>query len=164
MKNRNLFFYSTLLSIFFFTSIMKAQIVNAPNSSTAIKKVKSDKWQLLFSNETVEVSYKYGECKLPSENSHNEYVYLQIKNKTNQMIICDWSAENWYSGICNGCTLGNTENYRSVVLKPNETLEGNCSKECNKSLMIFSEMLNYEIKSKLTNFNVTDFYAKPVSK
>ena len=156
MKKSNLFFYSTLLSIMFFTSTMKAQIVDTANSSTTIKKVKSTDWQLLFSNEFVEINYRYAVCDLPTEGTHKENVYIQIKNKTDKNLKCDWNTEYWYDGICSGCQGSNPEFHKSVMLKPNQTRDGICTTDRDLFvLQIFSKMMNHNIR-ELTNFDLKD--------
>jgi hypothetical protein len=145
-------------------SNVNAQKTSTPISSTTSAKVKSTDWQLLLSNEFVDVSYRYAECSLPSEGIHNEYAYIQIKNKTSKELKIEWNTEYWYNDKCTGCDAGNKEDHKTVILKSNETLEGNCSKDCQHSLMILSKKLNLNMKTTLTNFNLRDLKATPITK
>jgi hypothetical protein len=119
-------------------------------------KKRSSEWQTLYSTTQLEIKYRYAECKLPSMGMHNENVYLQVVNKTNERIKVEWNVEYWYNEKCNGCNSVDNENYKSIVIKPNETLEGSCSEQCSKELVLFSKMLNSEAKSVLTDFNLRD--------
>ncbi len=147
--------FTTLLIVMFVSNVSAQENVEKMSTITS-NKTKSKNWTLLLNNEYVIVNYKYEECNLLSEGSYNENVYLQIVNKTSKEIKAQWNTEYWYNGKCNGCEIGNNENFKTVLLSPNQIVEGECSKECNQALMIFSEMLNFEIKSKLTNFNIRD--------
>lgn len=151
------------LPLIFYTFCI-ALILLSSSFSTGEPKIRSGSWQSLYSNEQIEVKYRYAECKLPSMGLHNENVYLQVINKTNERIQVEWNVEYWYNGKCNGCTPGKTENYKIVVLKPNETLEGSCSEQCSKELVLFSKMLNYEAKSVLTDFNLRDLKVTSILK
>jgi hypothetical protein len=127
-------------------------------------KIKSNTWQLLQSNDQVEIKYRYTECKLPSYGSHYENVYLLITNKTDQKIQLEWNTEYWYNGKCNGCEPGRTENHKIIILNPNQTIEGSCSEQCNRALLIPSKMLHLETKTELTDFNLRDLKVTPVLK
>ena len=119
-------------------------------------KVKSTVWQLLANNEFIDINYKYGECNLPSQGTHDEFVYLQIKNKTNKELKIEWNTEYWYNEKCYGCEDGNTENHKTIHLIPNTTIEGICAEDVNPALVILSRMLNIKINTELTNFNLRE--------
>ncbi len=139
-----------------FLSNVYAQNTTVIPSSTSETKVKSPVWQVLLSNELIDINYKYGECIVPSQGTHDEFVYLQIKNKTNKELNIEWNTEYWYSGKCYGCEDGNTENHKTIHLIPNTTMEGICAKDVNPALVILSKMLNIETNTELTNFNLRD--------
>lgn len=138
-----------------FISNMYAQ-ETASMQSLSETKVKSAVWQLLASNEFIDINYKYGECNLPSQGTHDEFVYLQIKNKTNKELKIEWNTEYWYNEKCYGCEDGNTENHRVIYLIPNTIIEGICAEDVNPALVILSRMLNIKINTELTNFNLRD--------
>lgn len=125
-------------------------------------KIKSSSWQSYRSTDQIEINYRYADCNLPSSGTAYENVYLQIKNKTDKKIQIEWNGEHWYNGKCNGCEPGRTENHKTVILNPKETIEGSCTKECDHTLIITSKMLNRETKSELTDFNLRDITITPI--
>lgn len=138
-----------------FISNLYAQNATSIQSPSETK-VKSSAWQLLASNEFIDINYKYGECNLPSQGTHDEFVYLQIKNKTNKELKIEWNTEYWYNGKCYGCEDGNMENHKTIHLIPNTTIEGICAEDVNPALVILSKMLNVKINNELTDFNLRD--------
>lgn len=144
-----------LIGIIFISNVYAQNTAVIP-STTSETKVKSAVWQLLASNEFIDINYKYGECKLPSQGTHDEFVYLQIKNKTNKELKIEWNTEYWYNEKCYGCEDGNTENHKTIHLIPNTTIEGICAEDVNPALVILSKMLNIKISTELTNFNLRD--------
>jgi hypothetical protein len=119
-------------------------------------KERSASWQTLHQTSEVEIRYRYEECKLTTNGTHNEIVYLQVRNRTNSTIHVEWNSELWYNGKCSGCEPGDTENSKSILLKPGEIKEGSCSAFCPSELRIFSKMLGSGSKSALTDFNLKD--------
>lgn len=138
--------------VLFFISVLPAFAQTAKTGDPV--KIKSAQWQPLIQNESVEINYKYADCNLPSEGTHNEYYYLQIINKTNKKLQVGWMQEYWYNNKCVGCGAATNENNKKVILMPNETKEGNCSVKSDQALAIFSKMLAVKIKSELTDFNI----------
>lgn len=116
---------------------------------------KPTNWEVLTSNDYITISYKYSNCNFPN-NSNFDNVYLQIKNKIDQEVFLQWNIEYWYVNRCIGCET-ETMNKCSIVLKPNEIVEGWCIEKINQSLVVFSKKSNYKI-----NPNVTKFYLKNV--
>jgi uncharacterized protein YcfL len=159
MKTRNQIFYRNIASLLLFEMIflssVYAQDTSVMVSSPEIK-VKSSEWQLLANNEFVAISYKYEECNLPSQGSHDEFVYLQLKNKTTNALTIEWNTEYWYNEKCYGCEANNNENHFTIQLMPNTILEGVCAENVNPALKILSKMLNIETKTVLTDFSLRD--------
>ncbi len=151
-----------LIGIVFLSDVYAQNTVSMQSSSET--KVKSSVWQLLASNEFVDINYKYGECNLPSQGTHDEFVYLQIKNKTNKELKIEWNTEYWYNGKCYGCEDGNMENHKTIHLIPNITMEGICAEDVNPALVILSKMLNIKISTELTNFNLREIKTTVISK
>ena len=143
-----------LIGIIFISNMYAQNTVSTQSSSET--KVKSSVWKLLAGNEFIDINYKYGECNLPSQGTHDEFVYLQIKNKTNKELKIEWNTEYWYNEKCYGCEDGNTENHKTIHLIPNTTIEGICAEDVNPALVILSRMLNIKINTELTNFNLRE--------
>jgi hypothetical protein len=127
-------------------------------------KIKSSTWQLLQNNDLIEINYRYADCELTSQGTHNENVYLQVKNKSDKKIQVEWITEYWYNEKCVGCMAGDIENHKTLILNPYETIEGSCDEKCNLSLKITSKMLNRESKSQLTDFNLKEVKTTPIAK
>lgn len=117
------------------------------------QKIKSASWQILQTTDQIDIRYRYAECKLPSNGSYNENVYLQVVNKTNKPLTVEWDTEHWYDGKCIGCGY-NTENHKTIQLRPLETKEGTCAENSESSLRILSRMLTPGSTSTLTDFNL----------
>lgn len=167
MKTRNIIFYISIVCLFLIFGMIFISAIYAQNTSIKTlypeklpsTKVKSTVWQLLESNEFIDINYKYEECELLSQGTHDENVYLQIKNKTGSAITVEWNTEYWYNQKCYGCEGSNLENHKTIYLAPNTTIEGVCAKDVNPALVIFSKMLNVETNSVLTNFNLRNIKA-----
>jgi len=158
---RLLFFMFAFIVSFISTALAQSPATARTSTET---KVKSEQWQPLFSNGSVEISYRYTACDLAVDGTKNENMYLQVRNKTAGEISCQWDTEYWYNGKCNGCEAGNAENHNTLLLKPNETIQGSCSEKSNPSLMILSKFLNMESNTELTNFNLKNIQVKGILK
>ena len=146
--------FSSVLTLCFI-SFANGQTSASMHTNTAAK-IKSEQWQSLCGDGSIEISYKYVKCDLASEGTSQENVYLQIQNKTDREVKLEWNTEYWYNGKCNGCESGNAENIKTIVLKPNESKEGYCAEGSDPSLKILSKMLNMNDNTELTNFNVSN--------
>lgn len=136
-------------------SLMPSFAQSAKISQDEIK-TKSAAWQSLLQNQSVEINYKYTDCNLPSEGTHNEYYYLKVINKTDKKLQVEWMEEVWYNGKCSGCGATDKENKRLIILLPGEAKEGACDVSADRNLKIFSKMLNWKLTRELTNFNLKE--------
>jgi uncharacterized protein YcfL len=114
--------------------------------------LKNTEWQLLQSNQYVEINYRYGDCELLSQGIYNENVYLQIINKVERKISVEWITEYWYNNKCIGCENNGLENHKTIILEAKQTVEGVCSEENDPNLKIFSKALKGQTTSKLSKF------------
>lgn len=134
-------------------------IVIAINCSYGIdcenNKEKPTTWKILKSNDYITISYKYSN-KYPKDNvfdkSNFDNIYLQVKNKTNEQVLLQWNSEYWYNN-CVSCKLENV-NKHSIVLQPNEIVEGLNAEETDQSLVVFPKKSNYKININLVSFNL----------
>lgn len=113
-------------------------------------------WKTYYENAQVRIEFHYEECKLPSEGTHKEMVYLKVINKTSDIVQVSWEKNLWYGDKCYGCEGDNSEFYVTMLLKPSESREGNCDKMCPNELKIFSKMLNHENLRVLNGFELKD--------
>lgn len=140
--------------------ILIGVIVIAINCSYGIDYENDNKptsWEVLKSNDYIAISYKYSKDNF-SDNNNVDNVYLQVKNKTNQDVFLQWNIEYWYNNNCIGCEK-ETLNKHSIVLKPNEIIDGLNKGEINQSLIVFSKKLNYKINTNLIKFNLKNVRA-----
>ena len=147
----------TQLSIQKSTLIFVCSALMFINTSVILINIPEEKpsnWHLLKNNDYIEINYRYGQCNLPNDGSLMENVYLQLKNKTDEIVVIKWETEYWYNNQCYGCEEGKTRYRHSIVLNPNEIIEGECSEQISQSLIIFSKIINNKIQPELTGFNL----------
>ncbi len=107
-----------------------------------------------FSNDKIEILQNVADCHDDENGIHKQFVFFTLKNKTNEAIRVSYKKQLWYNGTCTTCNSDSKEQQFSIVLNPNETIQGTCDKN-NKALSVFSKMLNMK-KSELTRFELTD--------
>lgn len=141
----------------FFTSITLLMFVSTFTLADGPKaKAKSAKWASLTKTNLLAVDYRYEECKLPSQGTDQEIVYLHLKNLTNQSISVSYNLLKYYNGKCLNCDGREEGTAYTFELKPKATLQGSCGQNTQNGLCIFSKMLNVEAESVLTNFEITN--------
>ncbi len=148
-----------LLCSSLFTINSSAQVTNL---SELTEKVKLPTWQQLVTTPSVTINYKYNECHLLTQGTHHENVYLQVKNLSPVKLKLEWNAEYWYNDKCYGCD-GDAEFKKTLILEPNALLEGFCSETTPRELVIFSKMLDFDIKTELKNFNLKNLTVTPIN-
>jgi len=106
----------------------------------------------LFENEKVKVEYHFETCEKPWDGTKNEMAYLTITNKTSTPVNLTFINEKYYGTQCFGCD-GEEEYKHSLQLQPKEVLKGQCAREVNRALEIFSQKLDFPLKHGLAKMN-----------
>lgn len=100
-----------------------------------------DGWILYFENDKCIIEYKKQNC-IYEDFFNQEYIILQLTNKTNEKLTVSWNEERWYDNICSNCEQ-DTEEYRKItIINANQILVGQCNFHSNlKIFSNFSEKL-----------------------
>jgi hypothetical protein len=87
-----------------------------------------------------------------------ETVILRITNKINQQLDFSWHIDIYREGACRTCDY-EVEYRRTISLAANQVIEGDCVRNSNIQLKVFSQFndANYTKGAKLTGFQLNDF-------
>ncbi len=153
MKGHQLVIFTLILSTVFTVNLM------GQNSYPAIER--STDWILYQESNGVQQYYKFTECNIPEEGFYREYVLIRLVNTTNSIKQVDWDIVKWYGEKCINPDGNIEEQHRSVLLQPNETLDGSCALDTDKTLKMFSKFLNYKFEDWiLSHFELRNFIVK----
>ena len=104
--------------------------------SLSIKAEKPINWITYYDDSSLLIEYQYQNCEYLRFNE--EKIILKITNKIDKDILLRWKEELWYDEACVNCDQENeNENFKSINLKANQTLNGNCDRD--NTLTIFSK-------------------------
>ena len=83
----------------------------------------------------------------------NELLTFEITNTNNQKVVISWYEEVWVDGVCkqNG---ESSENFRTLILDPNEKVAGSCSFQ--ESFYIGSKIKRGSRVMTLTSFSLNN--------
>ena len=98
---RNLLYTLAILFLSTFFSFSNTQITE-------------DDWILYFENDKCIIEYKKQNC-IYEDFFNQEYIILQLTNKTNEKLTVSWNEERWYDNICSNCEQ-DTEEYRKTTM------------------------------------------------
>jgi hypothetical protein len=105
----------------------------------------------LYNNNQVSISYRNQDCNDTKNGIYKQNALLKFTNKTAHTISVSFSRELEY----NGKPQSPDTKVFTVVLKPNQTLEGACQ-ETNNALSVFVKFLDKVSNKQLTRFAITD--------
>lgn len=138
--------------LMFFQLETKAQLqARSANSGNTI-----EGWKDLTSTDFVKITYKYQECRNPSEGLYNEYVFLSFQNLTNKDITIIYKEEIHYGSTCINCKGDNDELRFTLKIPAGRTVIGSCETKGESSLSIFSKHLDLPNKNLLNEFKIKD--------
>lgn len=109
------------------TNIFVSQALTIPGQSV---------WETYFEDEKIKIEYKLLNCEY-TDFFNQEFVILQITNKSNNKISVEWQEQYWYDNICNNCEQESNEFRKKTIVNANETVIGQCNFHSN--LKIFSK-------------------------
>lgn len=93
-------------------------------------------WIIYFENEEIIIEYTKMNCEY-EDFFNQEFVIIQLTNKTNKKISVSWKEEIWYDNNCHNCEQDDKEFRKLTILNTNEILIGKCNFHSN--LKIFSK-------------------------
>lgn len=161
MKKPLHYSFFSLLFLLLTATVGKAQVEDI---RLLRPKIHSSDWQGLLSNANIRMQYHYERCDQVKDGLHHENVYLQLVNITPVRLKVEWDMQYWYNGKCYNADGDNPEYHKTLILEPNQLLEGICSDKPIKELCIFSKMLDFDQGTELTNFNIKNLHISPISK
>jgi hypothetical protein len=113
-------------------------------------------WEVYSDVQSVTISYKIVDCSY-NQGFDQQLVLLRYMNNSAAKVVLDFNTELYYNDVCRTC---NMDEYRfSVVLNPNETVEGACVHGQGGELQFFSKSIDerVQLSEKLTDFEFTNF-------
>jgi len=125
----------------------------------AITSVAQENWQLLRSENGIEVYYKNQMCE-PEAGFDQEKIILKVVNTTVVSKTLDWDIHMWYNAVCKTCDVQTEEYHKTISLAANEQQQGGCSIYSNFDLCVFVQFtdVNYTgNKQVLTKFELANF-------
>lgn len=116
----------------------------------------STDWKQYYEDADISIEYTYQDCKQPNKGTHNEYVYLKIRNGGTEAITVEFDKELWYNDNCLNCDGPAAEHHYRVALLPGETKQAQCGGLNERALEIFSKMVAPPAQSVLTEFKLNN--------
>jgi len=138
---------------------MKTTILIISLLLLAITSVAQENWQLLRSENGIEIYYKNKMCE-PEAGFDQEKVILKVVNTTVVSKTLDWDIHMWYNAVCKTCDVQTEEYHKTISLAANEQQQGGCSIYSNFDLCVFVQFtdVNYTgNKQVLTKFELANF-------
>ena len=138
---------------------MKTTILIISLLLLAITSVAQENWQLLRSENGIEVYYKNQMCE-PEAGFDQEKIILKVVNTTVVSKTLDWDIHMWYNAVCKTCDVQTEEYHKTISLAANEQQQGGCSIYSNFDLCVFVQFtdVNYTgNKQVLTKFELANF-------
>ena len=135
----------------FFTAILLIISINYIFSQTET----NDKydWKLYKETDGVQIFNKNQECHDYSNGIHKQLILLKFVNTNPEPVQVNFHKDLYYNDkLAEG---ENSENDVTLYLESSESVEGDCSTG-NLDLRIFVSYMQYEPKSILTKFELTD--------
>ncbi len=134
------------LSLVFFFSIGSIVAQVTPEAKT--------NWETISENKDVKISKRVVFVNDVHNGTFMEYVQLKYKNKTAKQLVVNCYVDAKYSNGPAKSNL-NDEDYRALLLDPNQTFIPSFSKQNDKMHFIFKRMTNYTDKPTLTTISIT---------
>ena len=142
----------------FITSILLLLILQSGFSQVQPNKT----WTDYLTHEGVKIEYKYAPCN--TANINNQVLALfKFTNTTSNKVQLVWNEERWVSNVCSNCNQVNSlENTMTIILEPNQTIEGDCTTKEYKERYIFSNFI--KLCPGMSKKHLTDFKFRNLTK
>lgn len=108
---------------------------------------------LYFSENGISIYFISTDCIKPEKGTAIQYLFIEVENTTSSAINISFNKEMWYDNVCQTCNANSNEYKIDIQVPANSKIEGNCDAQ-NKSLRIFSKMLNLDGVRQLTKYEL----------
>jgi protoporphyrinogen oxidase len=106
-----------------------------------------------FSQDNVIINITPEDCIDNTKGTQQQFYFLEIINNNTSSVNVSFKKEIWYNNICQSCDSKSDEYKVNITVPSNNSLVGDCNSD-NKSLRIFSKMLNLEKVRKLSKYEL----------
>lgn len=120
----------------------------------------ASKWELIKSDNGVNIYSKLTPCVIPSEGTNDDYYLFKIENTNNFPSLVEWKIDAWYNGKCYSCS-GNEDPIHQFEIPANQNIEGVCGMYKTKSLKVYVKNNQFPSKAKFSKFTISTFSVKP---
>lgn len=93
----------------------------------------SENWRTFYSDNRIEIQFKYSECDDVQNDKYFSYYLIKIKNKTNNAIIVNYIL---------GENEGDREKLKEISLQPNEEINGSCNSNDSRLRIFVNDRKN----------------------
>jgi hypothetical protein len=107
----------------------------------------------LFAQENITINIIQEDCINPNKGTEIQYYFIEIINNNSTPVNVSFKKEIWYDNVCQSCGSESDEYKVNATVPPNSTIIGGCNSD-NKSLRIFSKMLNLDKVRKLSKYEL----------
>ena len=114
-----------------------------------------------FSNDGITISLISKDCINTAKGTAKQYLFIEIINTTASDLNVSFDKEIWYDNKCHTCNSNSIEYKVEVIVPANSTIGGNCESN-NKTLRIFSKMLNLDKVRKLSKYELKNIAVETV--
>ena len=106
-----------------------------------------------YSHNNIIINIALENCIDAKKGIEKQYNFIEIINNNSSPVKVSFKKDIWYNNVCQSCN-SNSEEYKvNLVIPANSSVNGDCDSE-NKSLRIFSKMLNLNKVRKLSKYEL----------
>ena len=128
-----------------FTLLMVLLVANSFGQST--NKIE------YFSQDNITINLILEDCIDNKKGTEKQYYFIEIINNNPFSVNVTFDKEVWYNNVCQSCNSQSNEYKITSTISPNNSIYGDCN-STNKSLQIFSKMLNLDKVRKLSKYEL----------
>lgn len=106
-----------------------------------------------FSQDNVTINITLEDCINKQKGTEIQYYFIEIINNNPLPINISFDKEIWYNNVCQSCNSQSGEYKVISTVPPNSSINSDCNSS-DKSLQIFSKMLNLDKVRKLSKYEL----------
>tara|TARA_R110001592_G_scaffold88409_1_gene260385 strand:- start:278 stop:703 length:426 start_codon:yes stop_codon:yes gene_type:complete len=106
-----------------------------------------------FEQKNVTINIIQKDCINKQKGIEKQYYFIEIINNNPSSVNISFKKEVWYNNVCQSCNSQSNEYKVNITVAANSSVIGDCNSD-NKSLSIFSKMLNLDKVRKLSKYEL----------